>query len=299
MIIQEIGAVDDTPDDLVFDLFNATAFPDQPIGRPILGTPDGVSAFSRESIGAYLARHYKGASMVVGAAGAVEHARIVDETAARFEALECAGPLPVATAATYAGGEVRLKRRLGQTHIVVGWEGLAYDHPDHYALQIFSNATGGGMSSRLFQDVREKRGLAYSIYTFNWAYADTGLFGFYAATGPKDVADLMPVALDALAAATEDLSEPEVQRAKAQMKVSLLAALESATSRSEQIARQLLAFGRVIPREEMIDRVESLGLADIRAAGARALRSPPTVSSIGPVNKVMAPDRVAARIASR
>ncbi len=296
VILQEIGAVEDTPDDLVFDLLNETAFPDQPIGRPILGSRESVAAFDRDAISLYLANHYQGGAMVVGAAGAVEHVRIVDETQARFEAVAMRKATPPPAAARYAGGEARLKRRLEQAHIVVGWEGVDYKHPDHYALQIFSYATGGGMSSRLFQEVRERRGLAYSIYTFNSAYSDAGLFGFYAATGAKDVAELMPVALDTLAAATEDLREDDIQRAKAQMKVSLLVALESATSRSEQIARQLLTFGRVIPREEMIGRIEMLSLAEVRSAGARALRSSPTVGSIGPVSKVPTPDRVAARI---
>lgn len=298
VILQEIGAVEDTPDDLVFDMFNATAFPEQPIGRAILGTPAGVSAFNRDAIGGYLANHYRGGSMVVGAAGAVEHARIVEESEARFASLGTRATAPTTDVARYVGGDKRLKRRLEQAHIVVGWEGLAYHDADHYALQIFANAVGGGMSSRLFQEVRERRGLAYSIYTFQWAFADTGLFGFYAATGARDIPDLMPVAVDALAAATEDLCEDEVRRAKAQMKVSLLAALESPTARSEQIARQLLAFDRVLTREEMIGRVENLGLDDIKAAGRRALRSAPTVSAIGPVGGVLTPDRVAARIQS-
>jgi predicted Zn-dependent peptidase len=299
VILQEIGAVEDTPDDLVFDLFNATAFPHQPIGRPILGTPEGVAAFDRDSIGHYLASHYRGNGMVVGAAGAVDHKEIVAETKGRFAGL-CAGEAaPAAVSARYVGGDRRLKRRLEQAHIVVGWEGVPYTDPHHHALQVFANAVGGGMSSRLFQEVRERRGLAYSIYTFHWAYLDTGLFGFYAATGSRDIPDLMPVAIDALAAATEDLSEAEVRRAKAQMKVSLLAALESPTARSEQIARQLLAFDKVLTRDEMIARVESLDLQDIKSAGRRALQSAPTVSAIGPVAKVLTPDKVAARIRTR
>ena len=128
VILQEIGSVEDTPDDLVFDLFNAAAFPDQPIGRAILGTPDGVAAFDRPSIGAYLANHYRGDAMVVGAAGAIEHARIVDQTAARFERVDAQKTTANAVEARYVGGEARLKRRLGQAHIVVGWEGLPYDH---------------------------------------------------------------------------------------------------------------------------------------------------------------------------
>ena len=296
VILQEIGAVEDTPDDLVFDLFNAAAFPDQPIGRPILGTPEGVSAFDRDAIGTYLANHYRGGGMVVGAAGAVEHGRILDEAAARFADVGDGTLAPVTAAARYVGGDRRLRRKLEQAHMVVGWEGLAYDHADHYALQTFAGAVGGGMSSRLFQEVREKRGLAYSIYTFHWGYADTGLFGFYAAAGAGDVAELMPVALDALAQATHDLTQAEVGRAKAQMKVSLLAALESPTARSEQVARQILALGHVLTREEMIGKIEALGLDAIRAAGARAMTSPPTVAAIGPVGKVPSAERVAARV---
>ena len=298
VILQEIGAVEDTPDDLVFDLFNAAAFPDQPIGRAILGTPDGVSAFDRDSIGAYLSNHYQSGSMVVGASGAVEHARIVDEAASRFATIGTRPTTPIKAKASYVGGEKKLKRKLEQAHIVVGWEGLAYEHPDHYAIQIFANAVGGGMSSRLFQEVREKRGLAYSIYTFHWAYSDTGVFGFYAATSANDIAELMPVSLDALAGATQDLSDAEIRRAKAQMKVSLLAALESPSARSEQIARQLLAFDRVLTREEMIGKVEALGIDEIRASGSRALKTAPTVAAIGPVGKVMSPDRIASRIGS-
>ena len=299
VILQEIGAVEDTPDDLVFDLFNATAYPDQPLGRPILGTPESVAAFDRGAVDSYLAAHYRPGAMVVAASGAVEHGRILDEVAERFAALPARAAAPPALPARYCGGELKAKRRLGQAHIVVGWEGLPFDHPGHYALQVFANAVGGGMSSRLFQEVRERRGLAYSIYSFHWAYVDSGLFGFYAACGAADVAELMPVALDALAAAADDLSEDEVRRAKAQMKVSVLAALESATARSEQIARHLLAFGRVIPREEMIGRIEALDLAEIRAAGAQALRSAPTVASIGPVGRVLGPDAIAARLGGR
>jgi len=295
VILQEISAAEDTPDDLVFDLFNATAYPDQPIGRAILGTPDGVSSFKRETIGNYLTTHYRANETIIGAAGAVEHARIVDETQKRFEAFS-SDPAPKAPPAHYRGGDRRVKKKLEQAHIIVGFEGVAYDHPDHYAINIFTNTVGGGMSSRLFQEVREKRGLAYSIYAFHWGFSDSGLFGFYAGTSAKDVADLMPVALDCMAQATQDLSAIELQRAKAQMKVSLLAALESPASRAEQMARQLLAFDRVIPRGEIIDKIESITLEDVRRIGAATLRTAPTVTALGPISKVMTPDRVAERL---
>jgi predicted Zn-dependent peptidase len=295
VILQEIGAVEDTPDDLVFDLFNATAFPGQPIGLPILGTKERVAGFDRQAIAGYLGRHYRSRATVVAAAGAVEHARIVEAVAKRFGSL-ADDRASAAVPAHYRGGEHRLKRRLEQAHIVVGFEGLPYDHPDHYAIHIFANAVGGGMSSRLFQEVREKRGLAYSIYAFHWGYSDSGLLGFYAATGKRQVAELMPVALECLAAATQDLDDAEIQRAKAQMKVSLLAALESPASRAEQMARQLLAFDRVLPRAEIVAHIDALDVATIRKAGATALRTPPTVAAIGPVSKVLDPSRIADRL---
>lgn len=296
VILQEIGAVDDTPDDLVFDIFNASAFPDQPIGRPILGTASQVAKFSRDAIGAYLDAHYLSGATVIGAAGAIEHDRICEQAEKHFGGLPAHASEAEGPAARYVGGEIRVKRRLEQAHVVIGFEGLPYGHDDFYAMQIFANAVGGGMSSRLFQEVREKRGLAYSIHAFHWGYSDVGQFGFYAATGRREVAELMPAALDCLGEAAQTLSESEMRRAKAQMKVSLLAALESPAARAEQIARQVMAFNRVLSREEMIARIDSLDLAQIRAAGRRALASPPTVAAIGPVAKVFGPDRIAERL---
>ena len=295
VILQELGAVEDTPDDLVFDLFNTAAFPDQAIGWPILGTPEHVRSFDRKKIAAYLAGHYRAGAMVIGAAGALTHTQIVDRVAGTFNSLPIA-PVASAAPARYVGGERRLKRRLEQAHIVIGFAGAAYADPEHYALHIFANAVGGGMSSRLFQEVRETRGLAYSINAFHWGYSDSGLFGIYAATGQAQVAELMPVALDCLAAATQDLSEAEVQRSKAQLKVALLAALESPGARSEQIARHSLAFGRVLTRAEMIDKIDQLTVDQVRRAGAKTLRSAPTVAAIGPISKVYSPDRIAERL---
>jgi predicted Zn-dependent peptidase len=296
VIVQEIGAAEDTPDDLVFDLFTDAAFPNQPIGRTILGTPERVSGFDRSSIERYLARHYAAPSAIVAAAGAVEHQRIVDEASAHFSALgatAAAAPEP----ARYYGGEKKLRRKLEQTHVVVGFQGCSFHNLEEYALTVFTNAVGGGMSSRLFQQVREERGLAYSIYSFHWPYADTGLFGFYAATAPGDVAELMPVALDCVREAADTLSEAEMQRAKAQMKVAQLTALESSGARAEQIARQHMFYGRVLPREEIIGRIDALSLEEVRHAGRRALSTAPTLAAIGDVSKVMTQAKIAERLA--
>ena len=295
VILQEIGEALDTPDDLVFDLFNDAAYPKQPIGRPILGTPERVKSFNADAIRAYLDRHYATPVSVVSAAGALEHARIVDATAKRFEGLPSA-PHARPEPARYRGGDLRMKRKLEQTHIVIGFESASYNDPATYAAHVFANAMGGGMSSRLFQEVRENRGLAYSIYSFHWGYADTGLFGFYAAASHRDVPELASVALDCLSQASRDLTHEEMLRAKAQAKVSLLTALESPAARADQIARQLLAFGRPITREEMIARIDELTLDDVRGAGALALRTAPTVAAVGDAAKAPQPDWVAQRL---
>ena len=295
VILQEIGALEDAPEELVFDLFNAAAFPDQPIGRQILGTPKGVSDFSRDAIADFLDRHYAAPATVIAAAGAVEHGRLVDAAAARFARMGATGA-PPPTPARYRGGEALVRRKLEQTHLVVGFEGVSFNDEAAYAAQVFTNAVGGGMSSRLFQNVRETRGLAYSIYSFHWSFADTGLFGFYAGAAPSDVGDTLVASLDCLAEAAHGLDEAEALRAKAQMKVSLLTALESSSARAEQIARQLAFFGRVIPRSEIIERIDALSLEEIRAAGAQMLRSPPTIAAIGSLAHLKGSAQVAARI---
>ena len=184
VILQEIGSVEDAPDDFVFDLFTAAAWPRQPIGRPILGTRESVGGFDRAAIAAYLRRHYRAGAAIVAAAGAVDHDRIVaraESLLAPFGAAKAEPPAPAA----YRGGESMVKKRLEQTHIVVGFEGRAIAAADHDAAHVFAAAAGGGMSSRLFQEVREKRGLAYSIYSFHWGFSDCGLFGFYAGSAAQ------------------------------------------------------------------------------------------------------------------
>ena len=295
VIIQEIGAVEDTPDDLVFDHLTAAAWPGQPIGRPILGTREGVSGFDRDAIDAYLRRHYRSGAIVVAAAGAVEHERVVASAERLLSTLGGDSAEPP-KAAAYRGGEILVKKKLEQTHIVVGFEGCAIQAPDHDAAHVFAAATGGGMSSRLFQEVREKRGLAYSIYAFHWAYSDSGLFGFYAGAAAKDVGDLLAASLDCLAEAAERLSEDEIRRAKAQLKVSTLTALESPSARAHQLARQAFVYGGPLSLEDMLARIDAIGVADVRRVGATMLRSPPTVAAIGGVGKALDSAGVARRL---
>lgn len=297
VIVQEIGAVMDTPDDLVFDLFQEQAFPGQSVGRSILGTPETVRAFSRDQLGAYLGRTYRGPRMVVAAAGAVEHGRLVEEASARLKSVAGAG-LCEMSPATYAGGTRLMARDTEQVHILLGLEGCSFKDADYHAVQVLANVLGGGMSSRLFQDVREDRGLCYSIYAFHWSYQDTGLFGVYAGTDTGDVEELTTAVVDQILDAADTVTELEVARAKAQMKVGLLAALESSGARADQLARQMLGFGRVIPVEEIVTRVEAVDVAAVRrAAGLLISRGRPTLAAIGPGGGLEPAARVAERLA--
>ena len=292
VIVQEIGAVEDAPDDLVFDLFTASAWPDQAIGRPILGTRVGVGAFDRDAIADYLSSHYSAPAMVVAAAGAVEHEEVVSLAQCRLDRLSRA-PAPSQTAASYRGGETKLRKRSEQTHVVVGFEGRPAGAPDHDAAQVFAAVTGGGMSSRLFQEVREKRGLAYSIYGFHWDYSDTGLFGFCAGSADRDAAEVVNASIDCLAEAAHRVDESEIRRAKAQMKVSLLTSLESPGARVQQLARQMQVFGRPLSFDAMLDRVDAVTVEEVRKTGSSMLRSTPTVAAIGAVSKIPGQAKIA------
>jgi len=282
VIVQEIGATEDAPDDLVFDRLQETAFPGQAVGRSILGTPETVRSFNGKRLRGYLSRNYRAPDMVVAAAGAVDHEMVVAEVDRRFASF--AGPVaPVPEQARFEGG-VRIESRdLEQVHIALALQGLPQRDPELYALQIFTSVLGGGMSSRLFQEVREIRGLCYSIYAFHAPYSDTGLFGLYAGTDASDAPELMRVVVDQIAAAAESLNETEVARAKSQMKTGLLMALESSGARAEQLARQMIAYGRPIPLDEIVGKIEAVTVERARAAG-RALvsRGRPAIAALGP-----------------
>jgi predicted Zn-dependent peptidase len=282
VIVQEIGASEDNPDDLVFDYLQSTAFPNQPIGRPILGTRDTVCSFKDTNLRAYLARNYRAPDMVVAATGAVEHGAVVAEVERRFGQFN--GPAaPMPQPASFGGGTKLEARDLEQVHIALALEGLPQRHADYFSLQVFTIVLGGGMSSRLFQEVREKRGLCYTISAFHAPYADTGMFGIYAGTDAADVKELMNVAVAETAAAASSITEAEVVRAKAQIKVGLLMALESSGARARQLANQILVYGRPLPIEEMVARIDGVSVATTRAAGAALMaRARPAIAALGP-----------------
>lgn len=264
VILQEIASTKDSPDDTVYDLFQDAAFPGQALGRPILGTPESVTSFSADHLRAFLDLRYRAGSMVLSAAGNVSHEALVKQAEQLFGGLP-PGVTPGATPARYVGGRKTSCRVFEQAHVVMGYRGLAYNDPAFYAAQVYSGLLGGGMSSRLFQEVRERRGLCYSIYSSAWGLADTGLLSVHASTGPETLRELVDVIRQELArSVSEKPDEREIHRAKAQLKTGLLMSLESSASRAEQMARQLLAFGRLLSPEELIERVDAVTAESVR-----------------------------------
>jgi predicted Zn-dependent peptidase len=294
VVLQEIGQANDTPDDIIFDHFQAAAFPDQPMGRPVLGTPGTVSGMSRAALTGYLGAHYVPSELVLTASGAVDHDRLVDQAAAAFDSLPSGSP-PAAPPVRYAGGDYRDDQDLEQLHFVLGFPGAAIGDTDHYVQSVLSTALGGGMSSRLFQEVREKRGLVYSIYTFASAYKDGGIFGVYAGTGPEQIAELVPVVCDELQAIAQTVTEAEIVRARAQIKAGLLMSMESTMSRAEQLGQHLLLFGRPIPNSEIIAKIDAVDLDAVKRAAAGLFTTKPTVAALGPLARLEPFDRIAAR----
>jgi predicted Zn-dependent peptidase len=285
VILQEIGQAHDTPDDIIFDHFQETAYPGQPMGRPVLGTEDVIRGLSRSALTGYMRRHYPASNVVVAAAGNLEHDAILDLVKRHFADLPGEAAPPVAPG-LYQGGEYREERDLDQVHIVLGFPSVGYGDPDYYPTLLLSTLLGGGMSSRLFQEVREKRGLVYSVYSFSAPYMDGGLFGIYAGTGESEAAELMPVTLEELGKVQTAVTEPELARARAQVKASLLMSLESSGSRCEQIARQLQVFGRVVPTAETVGKLNAVTVEDVIRAARRVFRAAPTLTALGPAGRV-------------
>jgi predicted Zn-dependent peptidase len=237
--------------------------------------------------------------MVLSAAGRVEHDRIVELAEKHFGTVSrtpanAEQPSPL----RYVGGDGREARALEQAHLVLGCQGIGYRDPDYYAMAVYSTLFGGGMSSRLFQRIREERGLVYGIHCFNAAYADGGLFGIYAGTGEEDLVELVPAVCEEFNAVARSLSEAELVRARNQIKAGTLMALESSGSRCEQTARHLLIHGRPIPYAEIVARIEAVDQAAVKRVARRLLASSLTLAALGPIGELEPLDRIAARLAA-
>jgi len=285
VILQEIGQANDTPDDIIFDKFQETAYPDQPMGRPTLGFEPGIRDMTRDQLTGYMKRQYAAGNTVIAAAGNLQHADVVELANRHFADLPTAMPAKH-QAAAYRGGEYREGRDLDQVHIVLGFPSVPYGDPDYYGALLLSTLLGGGMSSRLFQEIREKRGLVYSIYSFASPFMDSGLFGIYAGTGEEEAKELVPVTLEELRKVQDSITPEELHRARAQVKASLLMSLESTGSRCEQLARQMQVFGRVLPTSESVARLNAVDIEGVQRAARRIFRAAPTLAAIGPADHV-------------
>jgi predicted Zn-dependent peptidase len=297
VILQEIGQANDTPDDIIFDHFQEAAYPQQPMGRPVLGTEAIIRGMKRRDIAGYMKANYAASNVVVAATGNLEHQRVVELVDQHFADLP-AVKAKAATPGTYGGGEFREGRELDQVHIILGFPGVAYGEKDFYPSLLLSTLLGGGMSSRLFQEIREKRGLVYSIYSFAQPFTDGGLFGIYAGTGEDEVAELVPVTLEELARVQRDVDETELRRARTQTKASLLMSLESTGSRCEQLARMMQVFGRVIPTAETVALIDAVTVEDVKRTAARIFRGRPTLAAMGPAERVPGLPHIAERLAA-
>ena len=288
VILQEIGQAADTPDDIIFDWLQEKAYPDQPIGRTILGETDRVSGFSKEDLATFVSEHYGPDQMILSAAGAVDHDDIVKQAEALFGDM-VSRPFLTADAARFHGGESRKVKDLEQAHLALAFESPGYRDPNFYAAQVYSVAWGGGMSSRLFQEIREKRGLCYTIFAQTGAYSDTGMTTIYAGTSGEEIKDLTNLTIDEMKRAADDMSLAEVARARAQMKAGLLMGLESPSSRTERLARMIQIWGEVPSLEDTVSRIDSVTTGDVRAFGEHLVHKAPAAMALyGPVGA--APD---------
>ena len=297
VILQEIGQAHDTPDDIIFDHFQETAFPGQGVGRPVLGRSEIIQQLGPDDLRAYMRRFYGAENMVISAAGKIDHHAFVEMAAKAFGGLPSV-QAETAEPASYVGGDYRESRELEQVHVILGLPGVGYRDPDYYASAVLATLLGGGMSSRLFQTLREERGLVYTVFSFHNAASDSGLFGVYAGTGQDEVAELMPVVCEEIADVAHNVGDAELERARAQLKASILMSRESTSGRCEQLANNLMIYGRAMTTQEIVDALEAVDADQVRRLAGRLAASRPTLTSLGPVGQVEAFDTVAKRFAA-
>lgn len=298
VILQEIGQAYDTPDDVIFDWLQEESYRDQPLGRTILGPSERVRAFSREDLSAFVSEHYGPGQMILSAAGAVDHDALVALAEKYFGNLAAQDGSVVAPA-RFTGGEARKAKNLEQAHFALAFESPGYRDDAIYTAQIYSSALGGGMSSRLFQEVRERRGLCYTIFAQTGAYADTGTTTIYAGTSGDQIAELAHITIDEMKRAADTMSPEEVARARAQMKAGMLMGLESPSNRAERLARLVQIWGDVPSLDDTIARIDAVTTGDVRDFAAQlAAEAPAALALYGPVDSAPGLDAIRERRAA-
>jgi predicted Zn-dependent peptidase len=298
VILQEIGQALDTPDDVIFDWLQEVSYPGQALGRPILGPAERIAAYGANDLRGFVAGHYGPSQMILAAAGAVDHGALVRMAEAEFGHLS---PLVMAAAepARFFGSERREVKDLEQAHIALAFEAPGIRDRDVYAAQVYSGLLGGGMSSRLFQKLREERGLCYTTFAQAGAHEDTGTLTIYAGTAEEDIAELARLTIDEIRRTTDDLTEAEVARARVQMKAGLVMGLEGPSARAERLARLLAVWDRVPSLEETVERIEAVDRAQVRDYAQRmAQEARMAMALYGPVTAAPELEALRAQLAA-
>ena len=286
VILEEILMRDDEPGDLVHELFAEALFPQHPLGLEVLGDEDSITAMSRDDIEGFFGAHYRPANIVFAAAGLLDHDEVAEGIAARFAGP--AGGVRPARTAPVSSPEPRVvsTRATEQAHLVVGCGAFDRHHPDRYALAALNHVLGGGLSSRLFQTIREERGLAYSVYSYRVAFDDAGALGVYAGTAPSragEVLRLLCEELDSLAA--DGVDERELAVAKGHLKGEMALSLEDSAARMSRVGRSLLVHGEVLEVDELAGRIDDVTLDDVARVAADVLSRPRVIAAVGPVDE--------------
>jgi predicted Zn-dependent peptidase len=286
VILQEIAQTNDTPDDLVFENLQTICWPEQSIGRPILGTINSVKAIQKADLQQFIDNNYIGKNIIISAAGRLKHNDLVTLTEKYFAKIAHKKTTSIPQA-EYTGKTFVETKDLEQAHVVVAHEGVCYTDDDYYAANIWSAMLGGGMASRLFQEIREKRGLAYSIFSYNSSYDDTGMFCIYAGTSEEHVPELMKIVQEECTKSINTLTKEELKRAKAQYTANMRMAQESSDSRMGRIPLCHFTDGRFKPLEESLEDIEAVTLADCTRVAKRILATPRSISALGAVKQEM------------
>lgn len=279
VVLSELGEARDTPDDIIFDHLQSAAFPG-PLGLPVLGDEESIAAIDTDALRRWIGEQYRPDGLVLCAAGKVDEDALLALAETLFGDMAPGAP-PSTRRASFSGGTHHDRRRFDQLHVALAFPGVGHTHPDLHALSLYASAVGGGMSSRLFQQVREERGLAYSIYSWTHSYADTGLFGTYCAAARGDAAQALALTRQVLAETAESLTEAELDRARAQAKAGLLMGLESVAGRADHLARQIQIYGRIVPPAETVALLDAVTLPQARAAATAALAGGEALATVG------------------
>lgn len=285
VIIQEIAMHHDTPDDLIVDYFDATAFAGQPLGRPILGTAEKILSYSSTDLQTHMKNHYRPQDMVLSAAGNIEHTDFVAMVEQFFNMPKMEDGKAFAVA-QYVGGENRTKADFEQLHLMIGLPTVSIHSSDYYALQLYTTILGGGMSSRLFQEVREKRGLAYTVYAFASAYEDVGMMNIYAAASPDKAQELSNVLCEQIASMCNNISDSEINRAKNQQKAEMLMARENPSTVASWIGRHLLLFGEYREVDFIATRIDAVNKEQLLSLAKKIASGKPTIAALGDVSHI-------------